>query len=175
MLWSRIRPRSLQEGEMYTFDLNQAMPGSTPFALLIGSHGQGALIDLGTSFSSDSDMTDVSYEKLGSHAARIQLVDTNAVGGLSTNTCTLVYLNAEGGWVEWDDGGAITTLGTFRRETSMIGKALAPIEPQPGETFSLVLNDGLTTQPLCSLSTPLQERCLPAWVPQRRAGSRKPK
>ncbi len=148
LVGQKLAPLQLTAGESYTFATTNA--GTTNLAtLVVNSSTSGMLVSSGMAAPGMPGIAavDIEYQLLGPLACQLKVVvpATGGAGVPQTNLYSLVYGSAQAGALQVASGLAMTSLGTFVRDTSLVGQQVALAQLAAGEVYNLVTtNAGIT-------------------------------
>lgn len=159
----QVAPVQLTGGEIYSL-LTTNFGNSNLTTLVINSTNSGMLITQGNPSPASITPVSILYQLLGPLSSQLQVIIPASSGFPTpqTNLYYFLYSAANAGSYQSISDPAMSTLGTFARNSSLVGKQLASLQLAAGEIFSLLsTNAGITNLTTIIINSPNSGTLIP--------------
>ena len=141
LVGQQIAPAQLSAGEVYSL-LTDNFGSSNLTTLVINSPRSGMLVSPGNPAAPGAGITPVTinYLRLGPLSGQLQVV-LPASGGFvqpQTNSYLLVFSSLNAGWHQSSSEPAMSSVGSFVCDRSLVGQQIASAQLSAGEIYSLL-------------------------------------
>ena len=136
-------PTTLSSGEIFRFSSSSNTGMETTDTLVLNSATSGLLIPQGAAPIGGISQVTITYSRGGPFLAQINVIHTDGPGVpmRSTNFYTLVFTGPGSGFFQATGAAAVSTVGEFMLDESLVGQQLAPAQLSAGEVYSLLTDN----------------------------------